>query len=363
MPWGDNVEPENSENDPSYDLDGMKKRPKLIKSTSAEIPLEAMDENSIVTEQRKRMMIANWSPCRPNTEHPADREAWMEGKHEIGNTYYAKEIMEKWLEMEKELTWDRDFLSGTSAIRPHMITTLNAWIVEIIYKFELSENSLWHAFTLINRYLSAVFASDGKLGRVDRQNFQMVGSACMWIAAKHCEVNPMCASDLVYVSKDVFNQEQLRHCEMTICKALDWRVDGPNAYDFLRRYVDIVVALYKPAKTGNRIKWLAHYGLERSALEYKLFVNVLPSRLALACLLMAVNCVGRQWCSKLVELTGVTSSEMKPLARKIRNVILDFNSRQHESVIKKYAKPDRGSVSTLRISSKSTTMRKGKENK
>jgi len=319
---------------------------------SSELPSEMMEENRFTSAQRRQMSIrqkqaqlAQWSPGEPDLVLPNDYNDWSERTHETSNTWYANDVCESWFYLEKKYHWSPNFLKKSKTLKPHMIMILNAWMVEVILKFNLREETLWHTFHLMNRYLD-------KNPDVARDDFQMVGCACMWIAAKFNDVNPMCASDLVYVCKDAFDEEDLKRCEVEVCTALKWQIGGPTAYQFMCRFAGVAqsrLEINGNAKLANRVKWLAYYGMERAALDYQIFANTSSSNLAAAALLMAINCVGKKWTPELKRVTGVEAAEVKPLARCIRNLVTWFDSKGHKSVIKKYGVEERGRVSALRI--------------
>ncbi|EFN51503.1 hypothetical protein CHLNCDRAFT_18031, partial [Chlorella variabilis] len=62
-----------------------------------------------------------------------------------------------------------------------MRRTAASWLVEVTCEFRLHNETLWLAISLLDRFLSA---SKG----VPRTQLQLVGVACMLIAAKHEEV-------------------------------------------------------------------------------------------------------------------------------------------------------------------------------
>jgi len=278
-----------------------------------------------------------------------DRKVWDTTRNwEEHCMFYSESMLNSWLSLEKEYMWRFDFLKGNKTIRPHMCGILNAWMVEIVYKFDLRDNTLWHTYSILNRYLSK------NTGGHSREEFQMLGSACMWIAAKYNDVAPMCGQDLVYICRDAFTEAELRECELAICRALNWELDGPTAYNFAVRFSAVAEHIFGPEGRGSlkiqqRIKWLCLYGMERAALEYHVFAFELPSKMAAAALLMAINCVGHHWTKDMERITGYEQHQLKVLSKKIRKIVTNFSCKEHRSVIKKYSCAERAHVSSLRI--------------
>merc|ERR1719356_607330 len=98
---------------------------------------------------------------------------------------------------------------------------------------------------------------------------------------------------------------------------------------------------------------LCLYALERATLESAVFANIGPSKMAAAAVLMALNCVGQVWSAEIQAITGCKKASLKSLSRKLRSIVVRFEDERHKTVIDKYSKKDRGSVSVLRSKKKS----------
>merc|ERR1719289_98987 len=239
------------------------------------------------------------------------------------------------------------FLKQTN-IRPRMRTILFSWMTEVHLQFELKEVVLWAAFQICDRFLSKVNVHRGKL--------QLVGCTSIWIASKYHEMFPPLAVDLVHLSNRAFTTDDIIAMECQICKTLSYKFSIPNAFQFLDRFTEVATNSIKDKRLKNRVKWLARYAMER----YHLQVNALqycPSLLAAGALFAALKLTSHRWTSSCERASGYSASKLLPkhksegelsIFEQIKKAVMDFNSPNHEAIIVKYKKAERGSVSTLR---------------
>lgn len=82
-----------------------------------------------------------------------------------------------------------------------MRSILVDWLVEVAEEYKLSLQTLYLTINYIDRFLSVMSVLRGKL--------QLVGTACMLIAAKFEEIYPPDISDFVYITDDTYNAKQV----------------------------------------------------------------------------------------------------------------------------------------------------------
>jgi len=239
------------------------------------------------------------------------------------------------------------FLKQTN-IRPRMRTVLFLWMTEVHLWLELKEVVLWASFQICDRFLSKVNVHRGKL--------QLVGCTSIWIASKYHEMFPPLAVDLVHLSNRAFTTDDIIAMECQICKTLSYKFSIPNAFQFLDRFTEVATNSIKDKRLKNRVKWLARYAMER----YHLQVNALqycPSLLAAGALFAALKLTSHRWTSSCERASGYSASKLLPkhksdgeisIFEQIKKAVMDFNSSNHQAIIVKYRKAERGSVSTLR---------------
>jgi len=239
------------------------------------------------------------------------------------------------------------FLKQTN-IRPRMRTILFSWMTEVHLQFELKEVVLWASFQICDRFLSKVNIHRGKL--------QLVGCTSIWIASKYHEIYPPLASDLVHLSDRAFTKDDIIAMECRICETLSYKFSIPNAFQFLDRFTEVAIISIKENRLKNRVKWLARYGMERFHMQVKA-LQYCPSLLAAGALFAALKLTSHRWTNSCELVSGYSESKLLPKAtsegelsifEQIKKAVMDFNSSNHQAIILKYRKPERGSVSTLR---------------
>ena len=91
-----------------------------------------------------------------------------------------------------------------------MRSILVDWLVEVAEEYKLQTETLYLAVAYIDRFLSYM--------SVQRSKLQLVGTACMFIAAKYEEIYPPDVSEFVYITDDAYSKAELRSMELNILK-------------------------------------------------------------------------------------------------------------------------------------------------
>lgn len=151
-------------------------------------------------------------------------------------------------------------------VNPNMRSILIDWLVEVAQEYNMQTDTLYLTVTYVDRFLSAVAVARGEL--------QLVGVACMLVAAKYEEIYAPTVQDFIYITDHSYTAEQLLAMEQTVLETLEYQVAGPTPYTFLRRFLRAAVAECVP---DRRLDTLAHYLLELSLEEYSM-LHFLPSQ-------------------------------------------------------------------------------------
>ena len=94
-----------------------------------------------------------------------------------------------------------NYMKKQTDINHQMRSILVDWLVEVAEEYKLSPQTLYLTMNYIDRFLSVMSVLRGKL--------QLVGTACMLIAAKFEEIYPPEVSDFVYITDDTYNTKQV----------------------------------------------------------------------------------------------------------------------------------------------------------
>ncbi|RDD40484.1 G2/mitotic-specific cyclin-B3 [Trichoplax sp. H2] len=218
---------------------------------------------------------------------------------------YAPIIFENMKQREAQLVVN-DYLERQNDITEQMRMILIDWLCEVQQNFELFHETLYLAVKIVDRFLSARVVS--------RDALQLIGATAMLMSSKIEERYPPLVDDFVYICDDAYSRQAVLDMERDICYALDFDLNIPIPYRFLRRYG-------KVASLSMENLTLARYILELTLQEYQ-FVTFKPSMLAAGCLCLALkmkNC--GEWTQTLVHYSGYEESELNELVQKLNAMI------------------------------------------
>ncbi|XP_007247116.3 G2/mitotic-specific cyclin-B3 [Astyanax mexicanus] len=234
---------------------------------------------------------------------------------------YAKDIFD-YLQKREEHFVLTDYLHKQPDLNAEMRGILVDWMVEVQENFELNHETLYLAVKLIDHYLSVT--------EIVRESLQLIGSTAMLIAAKFEERCPPSIEDFLYVCDDAYKRQEFLVTERNILQGLNFDINIPVPYRFLRRYA-------KVAHASMETLTLARYVCELSLLELEL-VPERASRLASACLLLALITKGLGgWTPALRYHSGYTLSDLGPLVRRLYAMLASPSDCKLKAVETKYS--------------------------
>ena len=112
-------------------------------------------------------------------------------------------------------------------ITEQMRTVLLEWLNEVATEYKMQTSTYFLAVRLLDRIL--------KLLPMRRSKFQLLGCACLMIAAKLEEVECPTAESWVFLSDNSFSMEALTAMENVVLQALDFRISVHTSYYFMHR--------------------------------------------------------------------------------------------------------------------------------
>lgn len=177
-----------------------------------------------------------------------------------------------------------DYMHSQKELSWKMRGILTDWLVQVHVRFHLLPETLFLCVNLIDRFLSARVVSLNKL--------QLVGVACMFIAAKFEEIVSPSVSHFLHCADSSYTEAEILQAERYILKTLDYNLSYPNPVHFLRR-------VSKADDYNVKVRTLGKYLLEIGIVEWRL-VACPPSLMAAAAIWLARLALGlEQWVSRL----------------------------------------------------------------
>ncbi|XP_066496227.1 G2/mitotic-specific cyclin-B3 isoform X2 [Tiliqua scincoides] len=234
---------------------------------------------------------------------------------------YAKDIFAYMREREEKFVLP-DYMENQPDITRDMRAILVDWMVEVQENFELTHETLYLAVKLLDHYLVKVTTMRDKL--------QLIGSTAILIASKFEERCPPCVDDFLYICDDAYKREELLAMEIGILRTLQFDINIPIAYRFLRRFA-------KCAHATMETLTLARFICELTLQEYD-FVQERASRLAASCLLLALKMKNLSgWSPTLEHYSGYEAQELPPLVKRLNFLLTYRHDERLKAVRSKYS--------------------------
>merc|ERR1719400_2774131 len=166
----------------------------------------------------------------------------------------------------------RNYMTKQPDITFPMRAILVDWLVEVSEEYKLHTETIFLAVNYIDRFLSYM--------SVQRARLQLVGTACMFIAAKYEEIYPPDVTEFVYITDDTYTKKQVLRMEHLVLGVLEFNVTVPTSFFFANRMCELF-------KMDQKSLHLATYLNELSLLHGDKFLQFSPSLMAAASLALA----------------------------------------------------------------------------
>ncbi|BBN67292.1 cyclin b3 [Prunus dulcis] len=165
---------------------------------------------------------------------------------------YVDEIYQYYWVSEAQNPPLENFMLIQADITPHMRGILVNWLIEVHFKFELMQETLYLMVTLLDQYLSQV--------TIKKDEMQLV-------------------KELISISAESYTRDQVLRMEKLMLKKLKFRLNAPTPYVFMLRFL-------KAAQSEPKLEHLAFYLIELCLVEYEAS-RFKPSLLCAAALYVA----------------------------------------------------------------------------
>jgi len=224
---------------------------------------------------------------------------------------YGHEILEHYLQRERTLARDSNYLGNQPEVTERMRCILLDWMVDVHIKFKLHPETFFLAVDICDRYLSG--------NTVTRAKLQLVGVVATLLAAKHEEIWPPEIKDCIYIAANTYSRDEILEAEREVSNFLEFKLAVPTCYPILSYLLDVLEA---PAK----FRFTAVMYLEAAVIDYN-NLKYLPSTNAFSAVILAqLTCHPEQqkgsqtlWPKLLEQLTRTEYSAIVPCASDMLN--------------------------------------------
>ncbi|KAL5225850.1 hypothetical protein ABZP36_012489 [Zizania latifolia] len=179
---------------------------------------------------------------------------------------YVDEIYSFYRRSESSSCVSPNYMSTQTDINEKMRGILIDWLIEVHYKLELLDETLFLTVNIIDRFLARE--------NVVRKKLQLVGVTAMLLACKYEEVSVPVVEDLVLICDRAYTRADILEMERMIVNTLQFDMSVPTPYCFMRRFL-------KAAQSDKKLELLSFFIIELSLVEYEM-LKFRPSMLAAA---------------------------------------------------------------------------------
>lgn len=246
---------------------------------------------------------------------------------------YFQDIYQYLKESELKHMPKWNYMSKQTDINHNMRSILVDWLVEVGEEYKLQTETLFLAVSYIDRFLSFM--------AVQRSKLQLVGTACMFIAAKYEEIYPPDVSEFVYITDDTYNKRQVLRMEHLVLKVLEFDLSVPTIHLFVNKMCQMV-------PTEDKVRCLALYLSEMSLVDGENFLRFPPSQVGGAAVALARHTLGLEaWPHHLATQAGYQVEELKESLVALHVLFTQAETAAQQAVRDKYRTTKYHGVSEL----------------
>jgi len=289
------------------------------------IHVEAVDSPMIIEEKEEK---EQWRVPPIKDNHTVDIFTEPE---------YAQDIYKYLKDTEVKHLPKGNYMVKQTDITHSMRSILIDWLVEVSEEYKLQTETLHLAVNYIDRFLSYM--------AVQRSKLQLVGAACMFIAAKYEEIYPPDVGEFVYITDDTYNKRQVLRMEHLVLKVLGFDLSIPTTFLFLNKIV-----LMDPLAPGlkDKIVALAAYLAELSLVDGDSFLKFTPSQVAAASVALARHTFEVEaWSAQLESCSGYCLDDLKACLIALHQSMEKAEGSSQQAVRDKYKASKYFNVSQL----------------
>ncbi|XP_052306503.1 cyclin-A1-1 isoform X2 [Populus trichocarpa] len=214
-------------------------------------------------------------------------------------------------------------------INASMRAILVDWLVEVAEEYRLVPDTLYLTVNYIDRYLSG--------NVMNRQRLQLLGVACMMIAAKYEEICAPQVEEFCYITDNTYFRDEVLEMESTVLNYLKFEMTAPTAKCFLRRFVRAAQGINEVP--SMQLECLANYIAELSLLEYSMLCYA-PSLVAASAIFLAKYILlpsKRPWNSTLQHYTLYEPVDLSDCVKDLHRLCCGNHNSTLPAIREKYS--------------------------
>ena len=236
---------------------------------------------------------------------------------------YAQEVFDHLKQAEVNFKASCTYMSKQPDITHSMRAVLIDWLSEVAEEYRLQQETLYLCVSFVDRFLSKMAVNRGKL--------QLLGTSCMYLAAKMEEIYPPNINEFVYITDNSYTKKQVIEMEKLVLATLEWNLITPTVNIFLHRYLCVVCA-------DDDCEKLGQYLCELALMNGDAFLKYLPSEVAVSAVCLALHTLRRQpWPNALVQYSGYSKDDVHNCIRDLHRIYCNSSYHPQQAIREKYS--------------------------
>lgn len=200
--------------------------------------------------------------------------------------------MDGMLQKEDEYLIRHDYLRGLESPTEYGLPldaeargTIASWCSNVMNICQYQKDTAFMAVNYLDRYVAS---THGRRALLDRRQYQLASLACIYLAVKLHESQPLTPKLISNLSNGDRGPEDIELMELEVLKALKWRLHPPTAMLFVNIHLNLIHSDEIDCVTRAVLLELSEVQIEASLSEYA-FVSEKQSKVGLAALLNAAD--------------------------------------------------------------------------
>jgi hypothetical protein len=163
-----------------------------------------------------------------------------------------------------------------------------AWCIQVVDFCEYSRATVEITMSYLDRFLAT---PEGTTARNDRSSYQLACMAALYTAAKIHESKAIPPGLVARFSNGAFTSRDIEAMEVTLLRALKWRVNPPTSWDFVHKLMSLIPSDLLTKELRQTAIDLALLQTELAVANYE-FVTVKASIIAYSALMNSLETLG-----------------------------------------------------------------------
>ena len=166
-----------------------------------------------------------------------------------------------------------NYMTDQNEINEQMRSILIDWIIDVHFKFQFRDETLFMTILIIDRFCT--------IRQISRIKLQLLGVTAMMIACKHEEIDLPKMEDFIYITDNAYTKEDIVNLEFEILVALNFELLYPSPIKFFE-YLSVNFNFDKKAHCMGK------YLMESFLLDIK-YVKYKASVISCACVYIVMK--------------------------------------------------------------------------